>query len=230
MLSIMHFGGYRNVLIPAYAILSIGFGLGLHSLISTRFLWNKIRGLTLNQKRLKIRRIIFLWKLTLLACLFQFCVLIYNPYKQIPTKEDEQAGYDLIAALENKKGEVFLPYHGYLPRMAGKQTYAHYMAIFDVLRSEDNSVAPKLSHTLEQSFREQKFDLIIIDEIWERGTLHNHYQLRKPILANPKVFYPVSGFQVRPEFCYVPIVKSNSSDSRQIHSIMRPIKNQAKKD
>ena len=72
-------GGYDNVLIPSYAIISILWGLGLNAVFKL------IQSLP--EYRQKLTQI-FLY----LVCLFQFASLIYNPFNQIPSKKDLEAG------------------------------------------------------------------------------------------------------------------------------------------
>ncbi len=202
-ISRMHFGGYDNVLMYSYAMLSIGFGLGLHEVLSKTFLRNRIQKVGKNHIKDCIHQTASIWLLVSMACLIQFMMLIYNPFSCIPQPTDQQAGDRLINQMKNTKNDVFLPYHGYLPRMAGKQTYAHFMAIIDILRCENQAMAAKLMETIDNSIQEQKFELIIMDDTWLRQKIKKHYQIRKPIFTDPKVFYPVTGLRVRPEFCYV---------------------------
>ena len=71
-----------------------------------------------------------------IACLIQLVILIYNPFAQIPTKADLEAGNTLVKMLSEVKGTVFVPDDSYLPALAGKSTFANNSAIWDVLRGD----------------------------------------------------------------------------------------------
>lgn len=71
----LHLGGFDNVLLPAYAVIAIYFGLGISILLEDTNLKNKYFEL-----------------LIFLLCIAQFFSLSYNPLHQIPTKADNEAG------------------------------------------------------------------------------------------------------------------------------------------
>ena len=186
-------GGYYNVLLPAYAAISIFFGLGLNELLK------KADQFPIDYRaRLEI--------LIYMACLSQFIILYYSPNVQIPTKADLNAGYELVQFISHVNGNVYLPDHGYLSTLAGKKTYAHQSAIWDVIRGNQQTMGKKLlMQDLDHAIREQIFDVIIFDSGWNYCcTAINEYYVREgEIFTDPTVFYPVTGWSRRPTFIYV---------------------------
>jgi len=192
-LSRVKIGGYENVLLPAYAILSILFGLGAGEIIKLSVQlngWNRCR----------------LELLVYFACLIQMVILVYNPLAQIPTKADLTEGNRLIQFISDVDGEVFLPDHGYLSTLAGKRTYAHEAAIFEVLRGNQHTVGKELlAEDLRDSIRQQTFDMIILDWESERCCVEidQHYTRVEGVFDDETTFYPVTGFKSRPTFVYI---------------------------
>jgi hypothetical protein len=175
-------GGYENVLLPTFAGISILFGLGLGGMLRT------------------IKQI---------SPEYRGRVEGYNPFAQIPTKSDLEAGNKLIQILSNVKGEVFLPDHGYLPELAGKKTYAHESAIWDVLRGNQQTQGKTLlAEDLKNAIRMQTFDEIILDSnldfFWCCGQIDQYYTRIGDVFQDETSFYPVTGDKKRPTFVYIP--------------------------
>jgi 4-amino-4-deoxy-L-arabinose transferase-like glycosyltransferase len=190
-ISRLHIGGYLNTLFPAYAVLSILFGLATHTvseLINAAF-----------QEKKKLMEISFY-----LVCIVQFASLGYNPLRQIPTVKDLEAGKNLITAITQIKGEVFVPWHGYLSALAGKNSYAHRMAMIDILRGNDARAKIKLNNEIQQAIREKKFAAIILDIRRFEFDIEKYYKIKELVFTNKEVFWPVTGLRRRPEFIYVP--------------------------
>lgn len=186
-------GGYDNVLLPLFAVITILFGMGLNDLLVKK-------GLPLPKNGYWSANIV------LVACLIQFAVLLYNPLAQIPSARDREAGYELINLISNVEGEVFLPDHGYISKMAGKMTYAHNSEIWEVLRGNQSNVGKDfLSKDLDDAIRLQKFDLIIFDT--ERNfcceNIKDYYILEGEVFQEEDVFYPVTGWRIRPTYIYI---------------------------
>lgn len=204
-LSRLHIGGYDNVLIPAYACICIVFG------IETNRLLEYISNAPMAKRGL-------LEIATFLMCITQFAVLYYNPISQVPTREDLQAGCELVRKLEKVEGEVMLPFHGYLPALANKKTSAHILTIWDILRGADGKVKSDLILEIRNAIRSKRFDAIFVDdarlmEVWlkEANWLYEieraGYCVRnRPVFSKRDVFWPVTGGKVRPEiiFCKCP--------------------------
>jgi len=182
-----HSGGYSNVLIPGYAAISIVFALGVHAATQSA---NPRRGLLLSG--------------VYLLCIAQLLRLAYDPRQQLPTAADRRAGEDLVAAMRAIPGNVYLPYHGYLPAVAGKRTHAHAMAVWDVARGRDREATERLLYEITDAIRRQGFAAVIVDtEVFAQPDLENYYS-RHPILFEDGVFYPVTGLRTRPKWLYLP--------------------------
>jgi hypothetical protein len=196
----IHPGNYENVLIPAFAVVSLIFGLAIFQGIK--------------KLRTRKRRSHYLEVCLYLLCLMQFGRLAYNPVQQIPTKEDRKAGEHLVQTIGEIEGEVFIPCHGYLATKSGKDSYAHLMAIQDVVAGRDETTKSLLLRELEQAIRTKKFNAIILDADLSKcqrdknlGILFTdvfkNYEIKKAIFTDRRVFWPVSGMQTRPENIYV---------------------------
>jgi hypothetical protein len=188
-------GGYDNVLLLGYAALSILFGLGLSA--SLRL----VRQLPVDfRSRLE--------GLVQVACLIQLAILVYNPFAQIPSKADSEAGYQLVQILSDVKGEVYIPDHGYLPTLAGKRTYAHQAAIWDILRGDQQTKGKTLlTEDLQNALRQQIFDEIILDSDldlnWCCGGIDQTYTRVGEVFQDQTTFYPVTGDKFRPTYIYI---------------------------
>ena len=186
-------GGYENNLMPAHAMIALLFGVAFHEILT---MLHRLP----SEKKYQYQLYIYL------ICLVQFVVLFYNPLQQIPTKEDRQAGQyflELVAAID---GPVLFPGHGYLLTLAGEQSTAHEMAVHDNLTGGTEEVKNLLQQNIREAIAERRFKAIILDHgWWFSAEVDAHYQQQvAPILTDNKVFWPVTGFQTRPEIIYVP--------------------------
>jgi len=200
----LHSGGYRNVVLPAYAVIAICFGLGIRGFVkeaagassdpggAAAAPHDTPTGLAFEPYR----------QLVLVLCVFQFVALFYNPQAQLPSKADLIAGRFFVQKLEKIEGEVFVPYHGFLPALAGKRTYAHGMAIEDVLRGSDGEVKDKLRENIADAIRSKRFAAIILDRPWFIEEIEQAYVLTRRLFRDRRVFYPVTGRSTRPNMVY----------------------------
>jgi 4-amino-4-deoxy-L-arabinose transferase-like glycosyltransferase len=209
-------GGYFNVLIPAYAALAIGFGLAAQLLI------NYLRDKSLNDTpRLATETSSVGWprnsgldsKNLLMLCyillILPFSHLFYNPAYAVPTKQDVQAGRDLVHQIEYFPGDVFLPYHGYIPSLAGKPPHAHIAAIRDIFNGKDTRLQTELLKEIEDAIQQRRFSAIILDESPDRMLfrdvgLEKHYMLQGTVFKDREIFCTRSGGTLRPEGIYLP--------------------------
>ena len=195
----LHLGGYVNVLLPAYAIISIFFGLATHTTLEF------IQGIPINKRK-------FTEICLYLICIIQFVVLKYDPLSQIPTKEDLAAGKDFINTLSHLQGDIIVPSHPYLPILAGKRSYAHDYLMYETLCGNFSLIKAKLNSEIVQAIREKRFSAIILDSPfpWFQEEISKNYLNQGSVFTNPSVFWPVTGRSTRPEFIYVP--KRDGSD------------------
>ncbi|MFH1038219.1 MAG: glycosyltransferase family 39 protein [PVC group bacterium] len=136
----------------------------------------------------------------------QFIMLGYLPAARIPRDTDRQAGDILIAYIKSVEGDVLLPFHGYLPRLAGKESSAHWTAVLDLLlamKDREGDPARLWLKEFERAIREGRYDYIILDrEDWFPGLLKSRYARTGTIFGDAPVFYPVTGYPWRPQFIY----------------------------
>jgi hypothetical protein len=179
-------GAYDNTLLPAYASLSILFGIGI-GWVALHF-----------GSRSRINNLFqtVVWA----EVIMQFIWLGYNPLQQIPTLTDRQAGDALVAAIESVPGDVLIPYHNYLSLYAGKKVYFHFVAFNDV-RSLRTKTRPELRDILQQ-FHSTPFSLIIMDlpdNLIQKNNCANTQNIN---YESGAAFYPVTGYSVRPTIQY----------------------------
>jgi hypothetical protein len=141
-----------------------------------------------------------------IVCIIQLAIPAYNPFAQIPTKADRDAGYELVQLLSKTPGEVYLVYHGYLPSLAGKRTYAQFSAILDIMKGEGQTRGEKLLRTkIRKSMWEQAFEIIILDG--DRSLLpglDTYYEKAGEVFQENEAFFPVTGMRTRPTYIYIP--------------------------
>lgn len=190
-MSRLHVGGWLNVLMPAYAAISIVFGIGINALSRN----SEEKGSLL---RTNIPLVLYI------ACLLQYSLLSYNPIMQIPTKEDRKAGEYLIQTMKNIDGEIFVPYHSYLAEMAGKRSYMHVHSLFDISRGDSTNIAEEFQNELIAAIQSRKFKAVFLDAPRITTSFDEYYKMKKIIFNNGKVFFPVTGMKTRPEFIFVP--------------------------
>jgi 4-amino-4-deoxy-L-arabinose transferase-like glycosyltransferase len=190
-MSRLHVGGWLNVLMPAYAAISIVSGIG------TRALYQHLREI----KSPRVKNIGFV---LYIAVLIQYALLSYDPFQQIPTKEDRKAGEDLIQTMKNIDGEIFVPYHSYLAEMAGKKSYMHVHSLFDISRGDRTNIGNEFQDELISAIRNQKFKAIFLDVPRITTSFDEYYKTEKILFNKSKAFYPVTGMKTRPEFLFVP--------------------------
>jgi len=148
-----------------------------------------------------------------LLILIQFIMLFYLPGKQVPRASDRQAGQRFINYLERTPGDVFVPYHGFLPFLADKQTSAHWVAILEVILAGERSQsdwAHDLLNQLKNAIQTHKYDVIILDrDDWFSGLIEGSYQKNNILFPENNIFFPVTGYRTRPQYIYQRIISEN---------------------
>jgi hypothetical protein len=190
-LSRLHAGAYQNVLIPAHAAIGILFGLFLA----------RSRG----REAEPVRPGASLPRHVCVLVLVQFGLLLADPRRQLPSARDVEMGRQLVARLASVPGEVWLPQHGYLGSLAGKRTYAHAMAVYDVIRAGDAADRDHLLTEVRQALAARQFDLVIVDRAgWMRADLEHWYKPAGPAFPSAAGFWTLTGMRLRPETVYTP--------------------------
>jgi len=205
-LSRLHSGGYNNVLLPAYAVITLYFSLGIHILLPrfcSKSSDNKTRRIVSNSHFGPSENPLYQY-LTIILCILFFASFYYNPLDAVPGKTDVDAGDAFVRSLQDIEGEALVLSHGFLPSLAGKKTHAHAMAMFDVLRGTDQSVANKLRNTIENAIHNKQFEAIILDGpiTFAQGEFEKNYILERELFDNERVFWPVTGVKTRPNSLY----------------------------
>jgi hypothetical protein len=179
-LSMLHAGAYYNNLIPAYAVISLLFGLAVEKAD--------------------------LFPFTPALCLVQLLLLFYDPRQEWPSSRSRDAGCQLVSLIAATPGDALLPQHGYLGAMAGKRTFAHSMAVYDVMRAGDPADAARLVGQFQHALANRQFGLVIVDRVdsWIRDDLDRGYRMAGPATADPEALWPLTGLHTRPESVYVP--------------------------
>ncbi|MGP8321657.1 MAG: ArnT family glycosyltransferase [Methanosarcinaceae archaeon] len=184
-------GGWTNTFMTSCVALAILSGICI-SYISKN-----------TEKSLSFNKSISLVVMHLLI-IFQFSLLLYNPKLMIPSEQDHKAGMELISIIKNYNGDVLIPYHGYLGYMANKKYYHHFQATRDFSGERGSFFWKNINTSIKTAIKNKKFDAIILDRDWYiREVSHNYNEICN-IFDKRSVFYPVTGWGVRPEKIYHP--------------------------
>jgi hypothetical protein len=144
-----------------------------------------------------------------LAIVVQLALLVYAPGHDIPTRADRAAGERLVARLAALPGEVFVPHHGYLAVLAGKRSFAHTLAIDNVLLDDPGPVREELAREMTRALAEHRFSAVLLESDGRYAkTILRDYEVEERLFADPSVFWPVTGGRLRPEFLCVPRLPS----------------------
>jgi hypothetical protein len=196
----LHTGGWDNVLIPGYAAIAILFGLSIHSLLRS------FQSVPAGQGRM-------MEAFVALAVAIQFGTLIYNPVEQVPTQKDLDAGHEFMSVLRQIEGDVLVVRHSFLPQLADKNSYAHWAAVSDILRGDKGTPQARMMFDdLQEAIEEKRFNAIILDsEDFPADSIifNKYYEKQESIFSDDSVFWPVTGFQTRPKFIFVPRSTNN---------------------
>jgi hypothetical protein len=202
-LSRVKVSGYHNVLFPAYAGICVLFGLGVHRALTL------VEGVPDRRKAIATSVI---W----VACIVQFATLAYSPLKQLPGKDDLQAGRSLVKMIAGYGGDVFIPNHPYLAVMAGKDWHALSICMTDVPRGDQGEAAEKLKTEMSRALRDRKFDAVILDDdlLFVRDVA-KYYKPRIRLFPGKDVFWPVTGQMARPAIVCEPVRPGESKKDRE---------------
>ncbi len=186
-------GSYDNLVIPAHLAASLVFGWGLDRLLGLRE--------SLGERGRALERF------AVVLCLIQFSLLLYKPWLQIPTPAHAAAGRQFVESLRRVRGDVWIPSHPYLAEMAGKPSYAHELALTDVLRPRDTPQRDALMDSLRTALRGHAFGLVVLDHTgWLKEEAQPYYDhVAQMFGENEKdLFWPLTGFHTRPDFVWTP--------------------------
>jgi hypothetical protein len=71
-----------------------------------------------------------------------------------------------------------VPFHGYLPVLAGKKTFAHVGTMADLFVASDGPLRTKLINDLRQAFREKRYGAIVADPGWFEKDIEQYYTIK----------------------------------------------------
>ncbi len=199
----LHHGGAENAFMPAFATLAILSSLALAEFCAAL-------------DRSSARRRAVGAALMTLGCVIQLGVLFYDPRELLPTSEDRAAGERFLGLLRGFEGEVYAPYNGYVPRMAGKRTHGHFMTVWDVFRGNDLARKKRMYAEMEQTLAKHRFSAVILPETSPIADMveRHYYRSSGHIFASRTAFFPVTGFRTRPEYVYLPRESEPRTKSR----------------
>jgi hypothetical protein len=191
-LSRIHNGSFLNDLLPAHLGLSIAAGV----VIGTQS--KPSEGDTANPR--------LAWSL---VAIVQLSFLVYDSAPLVPRVEDRVAGFALLEKLRALPGDVLLTHRPYLGELAGKASYAPFMAYSDVFKGKDDPRGAKrmAEHAFVTALEQHRFSKVIVDaEDWPfMYSLKQHYHRVGGLLyARRDTFWPITGGRIRPEIVYAP--------------------------
>lgn len=189
-------GGYNNVLIPFYGGVAITSSLGLG------YIFEDLKFIRKNIPQ------------TSISMFFMFLIIIqlnrldYSIIKQIPTKQDHQAGENIIEEINNIQGEVYFSSASYLNLYVQKQTYTHWISIMEFSGEFGGSISDtgtSIHNALKELIKQKKFEMVILDTQASNYELdlNDYYKLEFELERD--CFYPKTGSKTRPTYFYIPI-------------------------
>lgn len=188
-------GAVRNVLMPGHAAVAILFGLGLGTSGITEPSRPPITG--------KAHA-----RLMALLAIVQLLLLIGPTHSEIPSSRDTQAGNELVQRIVNCPGEVYIPFHTYISELAGRQGYAGWIEMAEVWGYFGGTGDPlwdEVARQLAEALADGRFSAVVHDNAPFAEALSSHYHLVANVFDDPDVFWPVTGWRIRPESVYEPI-------------------------
>jgi hypothetical protein len=136
----VHLGGYKNALLPAYAALAILFGIGLASLLRT--------GTTRTASLLYV------------GYSAQLIALFYNPISCVPNAGDAAMAERYVAAVRSTPGNVFVPEESEIAERAGRDGYASWWALLEVLK-DDGEIRERILRAGADAVRDGKLTAML---------------------------------------------------------------------
>jgi hypothetical protein len=226
----IHAGGARNVVMPAFFAGALLFAIAVHA--AAALVEGRGQASKADDPARAARPSAFGIGLHLFT-LLQLSLLLYLPWRQLPSSSDRRAGAAFIALLGRLPGDVYVMDHGWYAALAGKPTFAQGMALLDVLRGDRGPVGQQLASELASAVRARRFGAIVVgttvptrdapgdasarrDALWNNGillpwmpadfveALRTEYQPAAHLYRDSRDFAPVVGWRRRPAVVYVP--------------------------
>ncbi len=188
----LHDGGWNNVIMPAFALLSALMAIGLH------------RGFTLAASIPRPARRKGVQRFVLAVGIVQLAMRLYDPRVVVPKPGDLEAGKGVVAILASARGDVFIPSDSYLAAMAGKRPHFHQMAVDDLARAAPSPITEGLLNQIRAAFASKRWSMVITDNDWFAAEVLANYDRGKLSVTAPDAFYPVTGVHYRPGWVFTP--------------------------
>jgi hypothetical protein len=135
----------------------------------------------------------------------QLAWLVYSPAALVPKAVDRAAGDAIVRRLASVSGEVFIPHHGYLARLAGKREVAHTLAMDNVFLDDRGEARQKLEDEVRGALRDRRFGAAVVESDRRYASwILEGYAPGEKLVAAPDAFWPVSGGRLRPEWLALP--------------------------
>lgn len=185
-----HIGGYDNVLLPALVAGALLAGQCVGSLESAAGFGRKDQ-------------------LVAALLLVQMLVFSAGPKTRVPSAADRAAGEALLERIAQVPGEVLIPAHPELARMAGKLPSAHWMTILDLNASGDGQWGAQVVQELREALEQERYSVVILGQMESvfgpaREFFAEHLVLFEQLFPNTPRMLPVTGVAVAPAEWWVP--------------------------
>jgi hypothetical protein len=199
--SILHTGGYSNVLMPAYLVLAVAAAI----------VFGRVRRRWPLRGRLSAARVgLHLFAIALI--LIQLQLLSYNPQDALPSQGDVEANRQLFAAIKASPGPVWMVSSGFYPSLSRRAPVtAHALAIADVFKAHDEDVKARFREQIVSEIRSKKFRTVVLDrangflpaDIVDEIKRVYHFQ-RRIFSPDQNHGWPKVGAWVRPDELWEP--------------------------
>lgn len=194
----LHYGGFLNVIIPAYTILSIIFGLSFNRIKTVFFNDNQREQIPSKNNYFQT----FLY----LIVIAQFLAVVYDPGLQLPSQKDIDSGKRFIELIKNQYGDVLIPGSTYTYyKLAGKKNYAHIELINDLYVHND-TYGKKVMTDFKKKLEQHSFSAIFVNQIFIEHFpfFIEFYKEKERIFRDESSFKTKTGHITRPEWIYIP--------------------------
>jgi hypothetical protein len=150
----------------------------------------------------------------LAACGIQFAQLLYAPGRYVPTATQKADAVRVLNRVSVLPGKTFVMHRVIDVGTAGKQEFAGYWEIWDLLRADQGPIGQKLKSELINSFQNREYSGIISDLDEEapgegaylqdiRAAAAAAYPEQERMLTPSEEFF-ANPSQAKPEFLYLP--------------------------
>jgi hypothetical protein len=199
--SILHTGGYPNVLMPAYLAFAVAAAIAF---ARVRRRWPLTGRLSPARVGLHLFAIVLI--------VIQLQLLSYNPEDALPSQGDGDANRQMLAAIKASPGPVWMVSSGFYPSLAqGGPVTAHALALADIFKAHDEGVKARLREEIVSEIRSKKFRTVVLDRAngFLPGDIVDEikrvYHFRRRIFSPDQNHgWPKVGASVRPDELWEP--------------------------